>query len=283
MTRRTPPVFLLLVLVGLGACGAPAPVAAPPPAATVEVATSPTPTPEAYTLTVYAAASLTDGFTEIGQAFEAANPGARVVFNFAGSQALRTQIEEGARADVFASANTKEMEALAAGGNLSGEALPFVTNLLTIIVPADNPAQLMTPQDLALPGLKLVLAAEEVPVGMYARQALDNMQALYGDGYREAVLANLASNEDNVKQVVAKVQLGEADAGIVYETDALASPELGKIEIPGKANVVAVYPIAVLAGSAQPDEAQAFIDFVLSDAGQALLRARGFRPPVPPS
>lgn len=258
------PLIATWVAAALAACATPA-------------ANSPA-VPEERTLTVFAAASLTEAFTEIGAAFEAANPGVSVVFNFAGSQALRTQIEEGAAADVFASANTKEMETLAAGG-MVGNSRPFVQNLLTIIAPADNPARLATPQELARPGLKLVLAAEEVPVGKYARQMLEQMDGLYGAGYRDAVMANAVSNEDNVKQVVAKVQLGEADAGIVYASDAMAAPELVRIEIPADVNVIAVYPIAVLQSSLEPELGQAFTRYVLSDAGQAVLQAWGFRAP----
>lgn len=262
--RWSLPAFGALAVVVLAACAAPA-------------ATSPAAS-EGRTLTVFAAASLTDAFTEIGTAFEGAYPDVHVVFNFANSRALRTQIEEGAAADVFASANTKEMEALAAGG-MVGEAQPFVQNILTIIAPADNPAGLATSQDLARPGLKLVLAAEEVPVGKYARQVLEQMDGLYGAGYRDAVMANVVSNEDNVKQVVAKVQLGEADAGMVYESDSVAAPELVKIEIPAGVNVIAVYPIAVPQSSVEPRLGQAFIEYVLSDAGQAVLHAWGFRAP----
>ena len=130
--------------------------------------------PEPRTLTVFAAASLTDAFTEIGAAFEAANPGVTVTFNFAGSQALRTQIEEGAPADVFASASGKEMDTLVTGSFVAQDVPQiFLTNKLVVILPADNPAALEKLEDLAKPGIKLVLAAEEVPVGKYARQALD--------------------------------------------------------------------------------------------------------------
>jgi molybdate transport system substrate-binding protein len=270
---------LVGLLVSAAGC---APAGLQPTAATAATAQpQPSAAPEEHSLIVFAAASLTDAFTEIESSFEAANPGVTVKFNFAGSQALRTQIEEGAAADVFASANTKEMEALAGGGKLAGEAGPFVNNVLVIIAPADNPAGLATPQDLARPGLKLVLAAEEVPVGKYARQALGQLETLYGAGYRDSVLANVVSNEDNVKQVVAKVRLGEADAGIVYQSDVVAAPELTTIEIPAEANVVAVYPITVLRESAEPVLAQDFIDYVLSDAGQATLLKWGFRSPMP--
>jgi len=272
-----------LLLVGLLVSAAGCAPAGLPPTAAPTAAAQPQPSaaPQEHSLIVFAAVTLTDAFMEIGSAFEAAHPGAKVEFNFAGSQALRTQIEEGAAADVFASANTKEMEALAGGGKLAGEAKPFVNNLLTIVAPADNPAEVVTAQDLARTGLKLVLAAEEAPVGKYARQALGQLESLYGAGYRDSVLANVVSNEDNVKQVVAKVQLGEADAGIVYQSDVVAAPQLTRIEIPAEANVVAVFPIAVLRESAEPALAQDFIDYVLSDAGQATLHGWGFRSPAP--
>lgn len=260
MNRRLTLTLLLVLL--LSACGAKA-----------------APLPEARTLTVFAAASLTDAFGEIGQAFEAAHPGVTVTLNFANSQALRTQIEEGAPADVFASANTKEMEALVAAGLAAADAPQiFLTNKLVVILPADNPAALETLGDLARPGIKLVLAAEEVPVGKYARQALDLMNAAFGADFKEQVMANVVSNEDNVKQVVAKVQLGEADAGLVYTSDAVAAPDLKTIAIPAELNVVATYPIAALADSADTDLAAQFIAYVLSAQGQAILAAWGFGP-----
>jgi molybdate transport system substrate-binding protein len=134
-------------------------------------------------------------------------------------------------------------------------------------------------EDLARPGIKLVLAAEEVPVGRYARQALDNMSQQLGSDFKEKVLANVVSNEDNVKQVVAKVQLGEADAGIVYTSDAVAAPELKTIEIPAELNVIAQYPIATLTKSTNADLATAFIEYVLSSNGQSVLQKWGFAPP----
>lgn len=256
--------FLIIVLaLALTACGAPASTTASEP----------------VTLTVFAAASLTDAFTEIGAAFEDTNPGVTVTFNFAGSQGLRTQIEEGARADVFASANTREMDTLVSNGFVAQDApLLFLTNQLVVILPADNPAGIVSLEDLAKPGMKLVFAAEEVPVGRYSREALDLMNATYGAGFKDKVLANVVSNEDNVKQVVAKVQLGEADAGIVYTSDAIAAPELQTIDIPVEVNVLAVYPIAALNESANAEISEAFIAYVLSDEGQAVLAKWGFGP-----
>jgi molybdate transport system substrate-binding protein len=236
--------------------------------------------PEAGNLTVFAAASLTDAFTEIGASFEAAHPGVTVTFNFAGSQALRTQIEEGAQADVFASANAKEVDTLVTGGLIDQTAPQvFLTNKLVVILPADNPASVETLQDLADPGLKLVLAAEEVPVGNYARQSLELMNAEFGADFNDNVLSNVVSNEDNVKQVVAKVQLGEADAGIVYTSDAIAAPDLKQIDIPAELNVIATYPIAPLTGASDSELALDFINYVLSADGQAVLQKWGFLPP----
>jgi molybdate transport system substrate-binding protein len=236
--------------------------------------------PEERMLTVFAAASLTGAFTEIGANFEAANPGVTVTFNFAGSQALRTQIEEGAPADLFASASGKEMDILIPGSFVAdGVSQVFLNNKLVVILPADNPAGLEKLEDLARPGVKLVLAAEEVPVGNYARQALDLMNGSFGADFKDKVLVNVVSNEDNVKQAVAKVQLGEADAGIVYTSDAVAAPELKTIEIPTELNVIAKYPIAPLANSENAELAAAFVEYVLSPDGQAILQKWGFAPP----
>lgn len=234
------------------------------------------------TLTVYAAASLTNAFTEMAGAFETENPGVTVVLNFGGSQNLRAQIEQGALADVFASANDREMETLAAQDFVAADApRVFLTNQLIVILPSDNPAGLKSLEDLGEPGLKLVLAAEEVPAGRYARQVLENLNAMYGTDYAGRVLANIASNEDNIRQAVTKIQLGEADAGIVYLSDAVAAPELLRITIPAEVNVIAEYPIAPLLESATPELAEVFIAYVLSPTGQAALEKWGFTPASP--
>ena len=272
----------LLLAVLLTACGT-AVTPTPVPATATQVPTlsptavPPTATPEPQTLTVFAASSLTDAFTEIGKAFEAVHPGVTVTLNFAGSQALRTQIEEGAPADVFASASGKEMDTLVTDGFVTQDVPQiFLTNKLIVILPANNPAALETLEDLAKPGIKLVLAAEAVPVGNYARQALDKMNGPFGADFKDKVLANVVSNEDNVKQVVTKVQLGEADAGIVYTSDAIAAPDLKTIEIPADLNVIAKYPLAPLVKSANADLASQFVAYVLSGEGQAILKKWGF-------
>ena len=291
--RRALSLILLLALFLVGCVPAATPTAAPtqPPATEAPTAAptatptqapteAPTTAPQAKTLNVFAAASLTDAFNEIGKNFEAANPGTTVSLNFAGSQALQTQIEQGAPADVFASASKTNMDALVKD-NLIAQAAPkqFLSNKLIVILPMDNPAGLATLEDLAKPGIKLVLAADAVPVGKYALQALDLMDAKFGNGYKNKVLANVVSNEDNVKQVVSKVQLGEADAGIVYTSDAVAAPELKTIEIPADLNVIAKYPIAPLAKTENADLAKAFIAYVLSANGQTILQKWGFTAP----
>jgi molybdate transport system substrate-binding protein len=231
------------------------------------------------TLTVFAAASLTEAFTEIETAFEAANPGVNVRCNFAGSPMLRTQIEAGAPADVFASANQNEMEALVAANLVEADQPQvFLTNELVVILPPTNPARVVALQDLARPGLKLILAADEVPVGNYARQSLASMGRRFGPQFDTQVLANVVSNEDNVKQVVAKVLLGEGDAGIVYRSDAIAASELGTIEIPPELNVIAEYPIAALSDSQLPQLAAEFTAYVLSPEARAILQKWGFGP-----
>ena len=235
----------------------------------------------AVTLNVFAAASLTDAFTDIGAAFSAANPGATVVFNFAGSNQLATQIAQGAPADVFASANAAQMDAAVASGRIDADgARPFVTNRLVVVVPADNPAGIESLPDLAAPDTLLVLAAKEVPAGRYALEFLDRAAAgaAFDSGFRAAVLANVVSYEENVRGVLNKVALGEADAGIVYISDLAGVAGVASLEIPDALNVVAEYPIAPLNDSAQPEAAAAFVDFVLSDAGQAVLAEYGFGP-----
>lgn len=267
--KRFISIFLLLGLF-LAGCG---PAATSVPAAATEVV-------ETVTLNVFAASSLTDAFTQIGANFEAANDGVTVTLNFAGSQALRTQIEEGAPADVFASASDKEMDTAVEGKFVTdGVKQVFLSNQLVVILPADNPAGLEKLEDLANPGIKIVLAAEEVPVGNYARQSLELMSGSFDADFKDKVLANVVSNEDNVKQLVSKVQLGEADAGIAYVSDIVASPQLKTIEIPTELNIIAKYPIAPLAASKHAELAQAFIDYVVSSDGQAVLQKWGFAAP----
>lgn len=241
---------------------------------------------ETITLNVFAAASLTDAFGEIGENFSATNPGTEVVFNFAGSNQLATQIGEGAPADLFASANTTQMTAVIDRGRIiSGTQRNFAQNRLVVITPSDNPAELATLADLAEPGVKVIFAAAEVPVGRYTLTFLDQADAdtALGAGYRDAVLANVVSYEANVRAVLTKITLGEGDAGIVYTSD--VGPVTGagaetvlQIEIPDELNTIASYPIAPLADSAHPAMAQQFIEYVLAPEGQQVLARHGFLP-----
>lgn len=234
------------------------------------------------TLTVFAAASLTDAFEEIATAFEAENPGVDVIFNFAGSSALATQLAEGAPADIFASANMRQMQVAQEAGRISNQPITFVHNLLVLIAPADNPAHIESLRDLADPGIKFVVAAPGVPVRVYTDVMLSRLASLptYGNAYRAAVLANIVSEEDNVRQVFLKVALGEADAGIVYQSDVTpdAADLVLAIPIPRIVNSLATYPIAITNDSPNPELAQAFVDYILSDDGQATLTRWGFLP-----
>jgi molybdate transport system substrate-binding protein len=271
--------FALLLILFLAACGSPGASGPSQAAATASPAVLQASAVAPRRLMVFAASSLTDAFGEIGNAFEAEHPGVQVALNFAGSQALRTQIEQGAPADVFVSASPAEMNALVAERMVDQAAQHILlTNQLVVILPPGNPAGLSKLEDLAAPGLKLVLAAQDVPVGGYARQALDKMNAEFGNDFKQRVLSNVVSNEDNVKQVVAKVELGEADAGIVYASDAAAAPDLRKLEIPASLNIVASYPIARVANSANSALASEFVQFALAARSQATLAKWGFGP-----
>ena len=216
---------------------------------------------------VFAAASLTAAFTKLGEDFTAASGGTKVTFNFAGSQALATQIQQAAPADVFASADIPNMGKVK---DLVGTPQSFASNLLAIVVEKGNPKDVKGLEDLASPDLKVVLAAEEVPAGKYAKQVLD----------QAGVSVAPVSQEDNVKAVVTKVSLGEADAGIVYVTDVTAGGDkVEGVDIPEDQNVTATYPIATVKATKAQDKAQAFMDLVLSAEGQQVLEQYGFLPP----
>ena len=234
------------------------------------------------TLTVFAAASLTNAFSEIGTNFSSIHPDVRVVYNFAGSNQLAAQIGEGAPVDIFASANGTQMNvAIEAGRIISGTQRTFVRNRLVVVTPRDNPAGLSSLQDLATPGVKIIFAAAAVPVGEYSLAFLDKAEAdgSLGTGYKEAVIANLVSYEENVRAVLTKVSLDEADAGIVYTSDVgAAADEVVQIEIPDNLNTIANYPIAPLHDTPNREMAQQFVDFVLSPAGQEVLAKYGFTP-----
>jgi molybdate transport system substrate-binding protein len=228
-------------------------------------------------VTVFAAASLREAFTELTRTFERAYPGAHVVLSFAGSQTLRSQIEHGAPADVFASADEKQMAALGSAGRVRAPLL-FANNELVVVVARAKANTLRTLAE--LPNAeRIVLGAPQVPVGAYGVKALEQLQGLFGPDFRARVEARVVSREPDVRQVLAKVSLGEADAGIVYRTDALsAKDQVAVLRIPTKYNVIASYPIAVTAGTNVPALAQAFVDLVRSPDGAAVLKQQGFTP-----
>ncbi len=233
----------------------------------------------ATTLTVYAAASLTNAFGEIAERYEANHPGVTLTFNFAGSNQLATQISAGAPVDVFASANPEQMAAVVAAGHIDDDApAVFATNRLVVIYPADNPGNLTSLQDLSKPDILLVLAAEEVPVGGYSLDFLAAASAdpAFGESFQSDVLANVVSYEENVRAVLNKVSLGEADAGIVYASDLVGTDGVSQIDIPDALNSIARYPIAVLNDSSHQAAARSFVDFVLSADGQQILAGYGF-------
>jgi molybdate transport system substrate-binding protein len=222
-------------------------------------------------LVVFAAASLREAFEDLGKQLE----GVKVRISFAGSQELRTQIEHGAKGDVFASADLKHMAALEKAGLVAAPRV-FARNEPVIVVPKGNPAGVRSLADLPK-AKRLVIGTPEVPIGNYTLQILDKANAKLGKDFKDKVLAHVVSRELNVRQVLAKVSLGEADAGIVYRTDtSAAGDKVEVIAIPSDLNVIAEYPIAVLEGAPQPKLAQAFVELVLSAVGQKRLGAAGF-------
>jgi molybdate transport system substrate-binding protein len=229
---------------------------------------------------VFAAASLTEAFQELGPLFAKARPAVKVTFSFAASSLLRTQIEQGAPADLFASADREQLEPLARAG-LVGRPVDFARNRLVIVTPAANPGKIRRPEDLARPGLRLVITAEQVPIGRYTRQALAKMSApgAFGPAFQPAVMRNVASQEPNVRGLLAKVTLGEADAAIVYVTDALAGgDQVRAVPIPDRYNEIALYPAAVVARSPHAAAAARFLAFLRSKTGRTILKKHGFQP-----
>jgi molybdate transport system substrate-binding protein len=223
----------------------------------------------AGTVTVFAAASLTDAFDEIDTAFEDVNPEVTVEVNYGASSALREQILAGAPADVYASANTSNMDQVVQAG-AAADPVNFVTNLLQIAVPAGNGAGVTGLDDFADAGLLIGLCAEEVPCGEFGREALANA----------GVTPAVDTNEPDVRSLLTKVEAGELDAGIVYVTDVTAAGDAVEgIDIPAEDNVTATYPIAALTDAPSAGAAVAFVEFVLSDEGRDILTSHGFGSP----
>jgi molybdate transport system substrate-binding protein len=242
-----------------------------------------TSTTSSTTLTVYAAASLDNVFNQTAAAFTANNTSVNFTFNYAGSDVLATQLIQGASADVFASANHAQMENVQNAGLMNNSSVvPFVKNQLSLIVPTANPANITSLADLAKSGVKIDIANSSVPVGNYTLQMLAKAanNTTYGSGFVSSFKANVVSEEANVNDVVVKVALGEADAGIVYKSDVPAAyqSQVKFIAIPNSVNVIAEYYIGVLSASAHSQQAQSFVNYILSTDGQAILQSYGFIP-----
>ncbi|MEV0262658.1 molybdate ABC transporter substrate-binding protein [Streptomyces sp. NPDC050617] len=219
------------------------------------------------TLTVLAAASLTDVFKQAGAAYEKEHPGVKVKFSYAGSQELASQVRQGVPADALVTADTKTMDGLK-----SDTETPSVIakNRLTIVTGKGNPKKVKGLSDLAKSDLKVVLAAPQVPVGRYSKKVLD----------KQHIAVKPASQEPNVRAVLTKVELGEADAGIVYATDAaVAGKKVATVDVPDDQNAIASYPAAVLKGSKHSSDAASFVKWLNTDESQKLLRAAGFQKP----
>lgn len=253
--------FLSLILVThLTGCGSKSPSASQ----------SSLPGPSSGNVVVFAAASLKPAFTQLGERFRSENPGARVDFDFAGSSELATQLTQGASADVFASADTPQMDTVAKAGLTAGSPVNFASNTLVIVTAPGDPRQIHSFADLAKPGLKVVVCQQPVPCGSATGRVEDNT----------GVHLNPVSEEPSVSDVLTKVTSGEADAGLVYVTDALnAGDKVSTVKFPEAAGAVNVYPIAVLKRAAQPALAHKFVDLVTGETGQKVLDQAGFEKP----
>lgn len=233
---------------------------------------------------MFAASSLAEAFSAVKDSFEAVHPDLSVTLNFAASSQLVIQLDQGARADVFASADQFQMDRARAANLIEGADHVFATNRLVVITPRNNPGNVERIEDLGRPGLKLVTSQDEVPIGAYTRAALEKMSgdAAFGLDFAQRAAANVVSREANVRQIVVKVQLGEADAAIVYATDVTpaATNRLRTVPIPAEFNTVVSYPVAAVRNPPNPSHGREFIDYLLSVDGRRILAEWGFGPPA---
>ena len=276
-------VLVSVLLSVLAACsnGGASPTASTATSAAPTAATSAARSAAPATLTLYGAASLKGVLDKVKTAYEAANPGTTLTISTDSSATLETQIEQGAPADVFLSADTTNPKKLVDKGLAAGAAATFAGNKLTIIVPIANPAGITSPKDLAKAGVKVIAAGDAVPITKYATQLVANLakEADYAADFAARYAANIASKEDNVKAVVAKIELGEGDAGIVYVTDAKASTKVTTVDVPDTANVPATYAGVVVKASKNAAAALAFLTWFAGPDSQAILGTFGFLPP----
>jgi molybdate transport system substrate-binding protein len=261
----------VLVLTG---CGSPTP-ASPPTAV-------PTAPPANITLKVLAPSSLTEAAKDITAAYEAAHPGVKLAIEFGHTPTQRLQLMQGATGDVFITASQKDMDdAVADKSVAAGQPRVFAKNLLVVVLPAKNSADLQKLEDLAKPSVRVLVAVADTPIGKVTLNLLDKMEKQFGAGYKAKVVANVVSSESGVKPIVSKIKLGEADAGIVYVTDAVSAPELKTLAIPAELNMVMQLNVAPLAKAANPEQAAAFTAYLMSPEGQATLKKWGFLPGQP--
>ncbi len=275
---------LVLVMVACsGNAASPSPSSLPSVAPTVapSAAAAAAKSAAVANLTIFGAASLQGALAKAKTAYEAANPGTTLTISTDSSSALETQIEQGAPADVFLSADTTNPKKLVDAGLADGAAVTFAGNKLTIVVPTANPAGITAPAALAKAGVKVIAAGDTVPITKYATQLVGNLakQPGYPANFVAAYTANIASKEDNAKALIAKIELGEGDAGIVYVTDAKASTKVKTIDLPDAANVPASYDGVVVKASKDAAAAEAFLAWFAGPDGQAILGSLGFLPP----
>ena len=280
------PIVLLLIIALLTACSGSAPAVPAANAANAANAASAASAASAAadqnTIKVFAPSSMTDAARELAAAYEAANPGAKIAIEVGHSPTQRLQLLQGARGDVFITASQKDMDDAIQDQSVDGGANKvFATNQLIVVLPPQNPANLQTLADLAKPGVRLLVAVVDTPIGKVTLIALDKMDKQIGSGFKDKVLANIVSNEAGVKPIVSKMQLGEADAGIVFVTDAVAAPALKTIAIPPEMNVISQLNVAPLAEALHPQHAAGFTALVTSAEGQAILKKWGFLPGKP--
>ena len=269
--RRTAPTLTAMAAAGLllAGCGSSSTAGGSSSTSSTSSVSGSNSAPVSGTINVFAAASLKEAYTKLGKQFEAAHAGAKVVFNFGPSSGLATQITQGAPADVFASASTKNMDQVVKAGQAASPT-DFASNVMEIAVPAKNPAGITQLSDLAKPGVKVALCQSAVPCGATAAKVFTNAK----------LTVTPVSQELDVKAVLTKVTLGEVDAGVVYVTDVRsAGPKVKGIEIPAGVNASTKYPIATLTKAPNKTTAQAFTDYVLSAEGASVLTADGFAKP----
>ena len=281
MRSRLAAVVSALLLIAACSNGGASPTASVAASAAPTTAASAAPSAPPAALTIYGAASLKGVLDKVKAAYEMAAPGTTLTISTDSSATLETQIEQGAPADVFLSADTTNPKKLIDKGLAAGAAVTFAGNKLTIIVPTANPAGIASPKDLAKTGIKVIAAGDAVPITKYATMLVANLakESGYPADFAAKYTANIASREDNVKAIVAKVELGEGDAGIVYVTDAKASTKVTTVDVPDIANVPATYAGVVVKASKNTATAQAFLTWFAGPDGQAILGTFGFLPP----